>query len=783
MKEDLFDDIYEEKEKKKDFKTVLFSYLIHWPWFVAAIIACLCTAYLYLRYTPSVYNIQASVLIKEEKKSGSGTGAMEALADLGFMTSADNIDNEVEILHSKSLIRDVVTELKLYTTYMYKGRIGKVELYGSSPVTVDMNEADLQRLKEPVSVEILLAPGSALPDSIATEAGMLAVTYNPDMDQTEDERVIIVTIAPPMQVAKAYGSALTVEATSKTTSILAISLESTNKQRGEDFVNKLIEVYNRNANNDKNEIAQKTALFINERIGIISRELGTTEDELATFKQNAGLTDLTSNAQLTLTENSEYEKKRVENGTQLNLIDYLTEYISNPANRNTVLPVNVGLADESLSGLISKYNDLILERNRLLRTSSEKNPAIAALNGNIQSMLANISTTIGSVRKGLLITQKNIEREAGKYTDRISNAPIQERRLVSISRQQEIKASLYLMLLQKREENSIALAATADNARVIDTAMADEIPVSPKRSVIWLLALIFGIGIPFGVIYLIKVLSFRISSHEEVERLTGLPIIGDIPLSEEKKAIAVEENNNDLMAEIFRGVRSNLLFSLNGNDRKVVMVTSTVSGEGKTFIASNLAMSLALLGKKVVLVGLDIRKPGLNKVFSLPHKITGITQYLSAPQETDLMSLLLPSGMNPNLQILAGGIVPPNPTELLAREALPAAIDILRRNFDYVVLDTAPIGMVTDTLMIARTADATVYVCRADYSHKSNLELVNELVESNKFSNVSIVINGIDMNKKKYGYYYGYGKYGKYGKYYGYGKKYGYGYGYENSDK
>lgn len=783
MKEDLFDDIYEEKEKKKDFKTVLFSYLIHWPWFVAAIIACLCTAYLYLRYTPSVYNIQASVLIKEEKKSGSGTGAMEALADLGFMTSADNIDNEVEILHSKSLIRDVVTELKLYTTYMYKGRIGKVELYGSSPVTVDMDEADLQRLKEPVSVEILLAPGSALPDSIATEAGMLAVTYNPDMDQTEDERVIIVTIAPPMQVAKAYGSALTVEATSKTTSILAISLESTNKQRGEDFVNKLIEVYNRNANNDKNEIAQKTALFINERIGIISRELGTTEDELATFKQNAGLTDLTSNAQLTLTENSEYEKKRVENGTQLNLIDYLTEYISNPANRNTVLPVNVGLADESLSGLISKYNDLILERNRLLRTSSEKNPAIAALNGNIQSMLANISTTIGSVRKGLLITQKDIEREAGKYTNRISNAPIQERRLVSISRQQEIKASLYLMLLQKREENSIALAATADNARVIDTAMADEIPVSPKRSVIWLLALIFGIGIPFGVIYLIKVLSFRISSHEEVERLTGLPIIGDIPLSEEKKAIAVEENNNDLMAEIFRGVRSNLLFSLNGNDRKVVMVTSTVSGEGKTFIASNLAMSLALLGKKVVLVGLDIRKPGLNKVFSLPHKITGITQYLSAPQETDLMSLLLPSGMNPNLQILAGGIVPPNPTELLAREALPAAIDILRRNFDYVVLDTAPIGMVTDTLMIARTADATVYVCRADYSHKSNLELVNELVESNKFSNVSIVINGIDMNKKKYGYYYGYGKYGKYGQYYGYGKKYGYGYGYGNSDK
>ena len=534
-------------------------------------------------------------------------------------------------------------------------------------------------------------------------------------------------------------------------------------------------MYNRNANNDKNEIARKTAVFIKGRIDIISGELGITEDKLATFKQSAGLTDLATNAQLTLTGNSEYEKKRVENGTQLNLIDYLSNYISDAGNTNTVLPVNVGLADESLSGLIGRYNELILERNRLLRTSSEKNPALVTLDGNIQSMLANIRTTMNSVRKGLLITKQDLEREAGKYTDRISNAPIQERRLISISRQQEIKASLYLMLLQKQEENSIALAATADNARIIDRAMANDIPASPKRSMIWLVALIIGIAIPVSIIYLINLLSFRIKGHDEVEKLTKLPIISDVPMAEDCKTLAVEENNNNIMAEVFRGLRTNLLFSLNGDNRKVIMVTSTVSGEGKTFIASNLAMSFALLGKKVVLVGLDIRKPGLNKVFSLPHKIGGITSYLSNPQETDLMSLLLPSGVSPNLKILAGGIVPPNPTELLSREALPAAIDILRRNFDYVILDTAPVGMVTDTLMVAGAADASIYVCRMDYSHKSNFELLNNLTAANKLTNVSVVINGIDMKKRKYGYYYGYGKYGKY---YGYGKKYGYGYGY-----
>lgn len=340
------------------------------------------------------------------------------------------------------------------------------------------------------------------------------------------------------------------------------------------------------------------------------------------------------------------------------------------------------------------------------------------------------------------------------------------------------------MLLQKREENAITLASTANNARMVDEALADAIPVSPKGKMIYLVALILGIALPVAVIYIIELFKYKIEGRADVEKITSLPIIGDIPLSEDKPskgAIVVHENQNDLMAETFRNIRTNVLYMMK-HDEKVILLTSTTTGEGKTFTASNLAASLALLGKKIVIVGLDIRKPGLNKAFLLSHKEQGISQFLADPEHTDLMSLVQVSTINPHLYILPGGPIPPNPTELVARDSLPQAIGILKEHFDYVILDTAPIGMVTDTQLIARVAHVSIYVCRADYTHKADYTLINELSEQKKLPNLCTVINGLDMKKKKYGYYYGYGKYGKY---YGYGKKYGYGYGYgaENVNK
>ena len=583
-----------------------------------------------------------------------------------------------------------------------------------------------------------------------------------------------------MRVAKGYCNSLSIAPTSKTTSVAVISLKNSSLQRGQDFINQLLEMYNRNTNNDKNEIAQKTAEFIDERIGIISKELGSTEANLETFKRDAGITDLTSEAQIALAGNAEYEKKSVENRTQISLVNDLRKYLR--GNEYEVLPSNVGLQDAALIGAIERYNEMLMERKRLLRTSTENNPTIVNLDTSIRAMKANVQATLEGTLQGLMITKESLDREASRYSRRISNAPGQERAYVSIARQQEIKAGLYLMLLQKREENAIALAATANNAKIIDEAIADDIPVSPKRSMIYLIALVLGIGIPVGIIYLIELTKFKIEGRADVEKLTSVPVVGDIPLTDEKNdkngSIAVFENKNNLMSETFRNIRTNLQFMLD-NDQKVILVTSTVSGEGKSFVSSNLAISLSLLGKKVVIVGLDIRKPGLNKVFNLSSKEKGITQYLANP-EMDLMSLIQQSDVNKNLYILPGGTVPPNPTELLARDGLDKAIEILKKNFDYVILDTAPIGMVTDTLLIGRVADLSAYVCRTDYTHKAEYTLINELYHEKKLPNLCTIINGVDLKKRKYGYYYGYGKYGKH---YGYGKRYGYGYGYGQEKK
>lgn len=798
MKEEIYDDLFEEKEENTNWQAIFFKYIIRWPWFITSVIFCLVCAWLYLKVTTPVYDINASIIIKDDKKGGNTGNDLSAFEDLGIISSSKNIDNEIEILRSKSLIKDVVSELELYISYSSEGKLPKNDLYGSSPILVHFLPKDAERLKAPILLTVnyqsvnridvtatingntVNKHFTELPAVLSEEVGTLTFTSNPAAPITGSGSVDV-SIVNPLSIAKGYRSALSIEPTSKTTSVVTVSIKDTNKKRGENFINKLVEIYNKNANNDKNEVAQNTARFIDERISVINQELGTTEQELESFKREAGLTDLSSDAQLAVNEQSAYEKLCVENGTQLNLIQYLSEYIQKPENATATLPANVGLNDKTLSELIIQYNALILERNRLLRTSSETNPVVRRLESNIQDMRAGILTTIASVRKGLLITKANLDRQAGKYAGRISNAPTQERRFVSIQRQQEIKAGLYLMLLQKREENNIALAATANNAKIIDDALAEDVPISPNKKIIYLIALALGFGIPAAVIYILSLLSYRIEGRADVERLTSVSIIGDVPLndSDEKYAIAVRENDNDIMAETFRSLRTNLLFMLGDPDKKVILVTSTTSGEGKTFIASNLAVSLALLGKKVVIVGLDIRKPGLNKVFHISHKERGITQYLVAPQSTDLRSMIQSSDLSANLNILPGGTIPPNPTELLARKSLDDAIELLKKDYDYIVLDTAPIGMVTDTQLIARVADISVYVCRADYTHKNDYQLINELYANKRLPGLCTVINGLDMKKKKYGYYYGYGKYGRY---YGYGKKYGYGYGYGYGD-
>ena len=787
-----------QSEEQINIQEILFRYLIHWPWFVVSVIVCVALAWGYLRLTTPIYNVSATVLIKDEKKGGGAnmSSELEKMGMNGFVSSSSNIENEIEVLSSRTLAREVVSSLGLFVTYMDEDRFPKRELYRTSPVLVSLTPQEADKLPQTMEVGMSLQPSGVmdvqikvgekeyrkrfekLPAVLPTDDGTVAFfAHNDTLSPIRPESVtkechITAYINRPFSVAKGYAGSLSITPTSKATSVVTVSLMNSNTRRGKDYIDKLLEMYNINANNDKNEVAQRTAEFIDERIGIISKELGSTERDLENFKRSAGITDLTSEAQIALAGNAEYEKKRVENQTQINLVMDLQRYLQ--GTEYEILPSNVGLQDASVAGAIDRYNEMVSERNRLLRTSTESNPAIVNLNASIRAMRGNIQTTLDATLKGLEITRADLAREASRYSRRISDAPTQERQFVSIARQQEIKSGLYLMLLQKREENAIVLAAIANNAKIIDEAQADGAPISPKRSTIYLAALVFGIGIPVGIIFLIGLTKFKLEGRADIEKLTSLPVIGDVPLADEKNgSIAVFENQNNLMSETFRNVRTNLQFMLE-NGKNVILVTSTISGEGKSFISANLAISLSLLGKKVVIVGLDIRKPGLNKVFNISKKEHGITQFLTNPT-INLMDLVQPSDINKNLYILPGGTVPPNPTELLARDGLEQAIGMLKQNFDYVILDTAPVGMVTDTLLIGRVADLSVYVCRADYTRKAEFTLVNELTESNKLPNLCVAINGLDLQKKKYGYYYGYGKYGKY---YGYGKRYGYAYGY-----
>lgn len=792
----------EEQEESLNLRALLVKYLIYWPWFIASVIICLGCAFLYLRFQAPVYSTTASVLIKEtdprSKAMTQANGAVAALQDIGGFSMTSNFDNEVEILKSRTLIKKVVSELGLYIQHSKAQTFGyDIPLYRNTPVKVYITPEEADKLQGGAKLNMTYSPQGklsltasymlnqekaeitasfdSLPAVLPTPVGVFSFTRNDSVTLKEPVK-LNAWVASPTAVAQSYASSLMVTPSSKTTTIAKISVKNAHKQRAVDFINRLVAIYNQDANDEKNEVAEKTAQFIEERIGIINAELGAAENQLATFKQQAGLTDLSSDAQLALQESSKYEQLRVENATQIQLVEFLKTYINQEENANEVLPANVGLKDQNLSTVIEQYNTMIIERKRLLRTSSESNPAIINMNTGIEAMRRSVQTTVESVLKGLYIAKADIDKQTSKFEARINKAPQQEKEFLTIARQQEIKAALYTMLLQKREENAITLASTATNGRIIEEALAGSAPIAPKKMMIVLAALVIGLGLPIGLVFLRDLLKYKIESREDVQKITHAPILGELPRCNTKAtgSIVIQENKNNMMEECFRGLRTNLLFMLE-KGQQVILFSSTQPGEGKSFVAGNTATSLAFLGKKVLIMGMDIRKPGLNKVFRLSNRAEGITNYLSDPEHVNLLDMVQHSDISPNLDILPGGPVPPNPTELVAREHLDHAIEELRKHYDYIILDTAPIAMIADTAIISRVADMCVYVCRADVTPKEGFEYINTLQREKKFKKIATVINDIDMSKRKHSYGYGYGKR------YGYG--YGYGYGYESGEK
>lgn len=771
--------------------------VLHWYWIVLSTIVALGAAFGYLKYTRPVYASNMKILVKDEdSRSRMYRGGQLALESMGVISNSNGFDNELEILTSSNISQRVIKSLKLYVSYELDGRLRNHELYKNNPYIVDMPENQLVDLHSLIQLKIdrqgdgvhvageIYVPRSKepilfersvkeLPGSFNTPVGTITLQRNPGVGAELPEQAMYATIMPLEYAAKAYGSRLSVSASSKTTTVAVLNYLDTQPERAIDYLNELFRSYNEDANEDKNEVALKTEEFLKNRISAIREELDATESNLESYKKKNELINLTNDASNALNKLTEYQKEQVELETQLNLVTALLDYVDDPRNAFNVVPSNLGLKDADMSNLLNKYNDYVLQRNRLLKSSSPENPYVKRLTAQLEEMWPTIRLSLKSVRENILTQKRSAEDQYNLFSRRVGEAPTQERSLNNIIRQQEIKVELYLMLLQKREENYISLNSTAAKARVIDDPRSTG-QVSPKTKVILLGALVLGLCFPVGLIYLLGLLRYRIEGREDVEMLTKIPVLADIPLAPKsldgELSLAVRENSNDMMEEAFRGLRTNLRFILSEKEN-VIACTSCIPGEGKTFISTNLAMSLALLGKRVIIVGLDIRKPRLVKLFGLSSDHRGITTFLSSDSGDfqDLDKQIHHAVLNPNLDVLPAGVIPPNPGELISREQLDHAIALLREHYDYVIVDTPPVGLVSDTLSAARVADMTIMVCRADYSPRNNFQLINALHHDNKMPKITLVLNGIDLKKRKYGYYYGYGKYSKYGKYGHYG--------------
>ena len=783
----------QEETSSINFQTIYTAVILHWKWFVLSLIICMGCAMIYLRYKTPVYQAYAKLLIKDDDSRGrGGKSGVLTTSNLGIMSNSTGIDNEMEILSSLSIAQQAVRDLKLYVNYSLEGKVKDHLIYNSEPIFVDLDPSHLEKLNYPISLEInrkgssytvtgeYLNPKTGVTNSIEktitsfptridTKTGIITLQSNGDRGLLPEGRALKVTILSPKSVAAKYAGSLSVSQTSKTTTIAELVLKDESPQRAVDYLRQLAICYNRQANEDKNEIAVRTEEFINGRLEKINAELGSTEGSLEEYKKRNNMVELKMNAAQAVQNQDVYSQKLAEANTQMALLNSISEYLNDPSNKYQTLPSNVGLSDASATSLIDKYNDIVITRNRLLRSASESSPTVTPLTAQLDDLTSSIKRAMIQARKSMEIERNNIANMYGRYASQTNATPEQERILTQIGRQQDVKSGLYLMLLQKREENSISLAATADKGKLIDDPQYMG-KVSPKSSMIMLIALILGLAIPAGVIFIVNFMRYKIEGHDDVAKLTSLPIIADVAIASEtaktKADIVVHENQNNQMEEVFRSLRTNLQFIMAENE-KVVLFTSSTSGEGKTFTAANLAVSFALLDKKVVLVGLDIRKPRLAELFEINDHQHGITNLLTQPDPTaaDVKKQILKSGISNNLDILMAGPIPPNPAELVARKSLDQVIDILKETYDYVLIDSAPVGLVTDTLQIGRVANATVLLCRADYTPKEAFGYINDLAKEKKLPNMCVVINGIDMSKKKYGYYYGYGRYGKYGRY------------------
>ncbi|RBN49489.1 GumC family protein [Flavobacterium psychrolimnae] len=763
----------ETSEQDFQIRAIFDQYASHWKWFVLGACISFSIAYLYLRYTIPQYRASTTILMKDEKKGGLSS-ELAAFADMGIGGGKNNIDNEIEILKSRTLIENTVRKMNLNVAFVAQGKILSTNLYKGAPIVVNFINQKSEFYSKarsyqftPISATrftlddlsgegIILQPKKeySYGQPIATKYSTLVINKSLKNATTylENSQPIQIIISPLEDVAGSFRARLVVAPLSKTSSIVELSLVDPVLEKAEDFLDNLVQNYNADAAADKNFISENTSRFIANRLALITDELDGVEKSVENFKNSNQLTDIETEAKLFIESSSEYDKLGVEADIQLNIISSMLDFIKK-SKRSDLLPTNIvsGEATE----LIGSYNQLVLDRNRILKSATEANPTVIKIDDQLSSLKSTVASSLSRMQSNLNIQKRNLNSQEGQFNSKIGKIPVQERQFRVIARQQKVKEELYLYLLQKREETAILLAATEPNARVVDAAKGSKAPVSPKKSIIYLGALLLGLLVPFGIVYLIDLLDTKIKSRLDLEGKTLIPFIGDVPTSDTPSELIQSESRSS-SAEALRIIRTNLEFMVSkvpDGQAKTIFLTSTFPREGKTFVSANLAATFALSGKKVLLIGMDIRNPRLDEYLTLPDR--GVTNYLSS-KNLILEDLIVKYNGFEDFHVLPAGAIPPNPAELLMNKKVDTLFETLKNQYDYIIVDTAPVSLVTDTLLIAKYADCFIYVARANFLEKRMLNIPNTLYKEQKLPNMCLLLNDTDSTKG-YGYGYGYG--------------------------
>ncbi|MCX6218967.1 tyrosine-protein kinase family protein [Spirosoma sp.] len=749
-----------EAENSPNLRLILMRYARHWKWFVLSLILAGAGAYVYIKYQTPIYKIQTSLLIKDDKK---GLSEDNILKEMDIFTPKKVVENEMEILKSFAMMNKVVGELGLDVKYFRSTNFGKREIYESTPFRLVIESAQPSLYETPLEITATSSHAVRINDNvypvnqtIQTPYGRLRIFASKPLS-INSEKVIVQAV--PRQVAvDGYLKNLSVEASSKQSTVLQMSLEDAVPRKGEALLNKLISEYNQAAIADKNIVASNTLSFIEERLQLIAGELSTVEKGVENFKAAEGITDLSAQAQVFLATVKENDDQLNQTNIRLGMIDDVEQYVNSRAEERGVAPSTLSIGDPVLVGLVTKLNELELQRDQLNLTTTASNPLLQSLNNQIRATKISLSENITNQKQALLSTRQKMRATNKQLEGQIRTIPHKERALVNITRQQSIKNNLYTYLLEKREETALSYASNVADSRTIDPPRTGTDPVKPVKATILLLFGMLGLIMPVGVIAVRDMMNDRVSRRADIEEASQVPILGEIMASKNIDPLIMISGKRSVIAEQIRTLRTNLQFLRSSpTDSQVVMFTSSISGEGKSFLSLNLGASLALVDRPTVVLEMDLRKPKLHAVLNVANTV-GISNYLI--QESTLDEVLQPIPGFPNYHIITCGPIPPNPAELLSSPQLERLFTELRQRFAYIIVDSPPIGLVTDAQLIAPYVDATMFLVRHDHTPKAYIRMIDNLWREQRFQRLNLILNGVgDGESYQYGYSYNYGGY------------------------